>query len=102
MPTITPFLWFDTEAEDAMNFYASIFAQSKVGAVSRAAGKVVSVRFERGWLEDRFEVSWQVVPNALGGLMGGGDPARSGRVMDALLRMNELDLHQLQQAYDDA
>jgi predicted 3-demethylubiquinone-9 3-methyltransferase (glyoxalase superfamily) len=30
MPTITPFLWFDTQAEEAMNFYASIFKQSKV------------------------------------------------------------------------
>ena len=30
MPTITPFLWFDTQAEEAMNFYASIFERSKV------------------------------------------------------------------------
>jgi predicted 3-demethylubiquinone-9 3-methyltransferase (glyoxalase superfamily) len=29
MPKITPFLWFDTQAEEAMNFYASIFKRSK-------------------------------------------------------------------------
>ena len=46
MPTITPFLWFDTQAEDAMNFYASIFKRSKVLSVNRAQGKVMSVQFE--------------------------------------------------------
>jgi predicted 3-demethylubiquinone-9 3-methyltransferase (glyoxalase superfamily) len=46
MPTITPFLWFDTQAEEAMNFYASIFKRSKVTSVNRAQGKVMSVQFE--------------------------------------------------------
>ena len=46
MPTITPFLWFDTQAEDAMKFYASIFKRSKVISVNRAQGKVMSVQFE--------------------------------------------------------
>jgi predicted 3-demethylubiquinone-9 3-methyltransferase (glyoxalase superfamily) len=46
MPTITPFLWFDNQAEEAMNFYASIFKRSKVLAVNRAHGRVMSVEFE--------------------------------------------------------
>jgi predicted 3-demethylubiquinone-9 3-methyltransferase (glyoxalase superfamily) len=46
MPTVTPFLWFDTQAEDAMNFYASVFKRSKVLSVHRAQGKVMSVEFE--------------------------------------------------------
>jgi predicted 3-demethylubiquinone-9 3-methyltransferase (glyoxalase superfamily) len=46
MPTITPFLWFDTQAEEAMNFYASIFRRSKVISINRAQGKVMSVQFE--------------------------------------------------------
>ena len=46
MPTITPFLWFDTQAEEAMNLYASIFKRSKVISVNRAQGKVMSVQFE--------------------------------------------------------
>lgn len=150
MPTITPFLWFDTQAEDAMNFYASIYPRSKVLSVNRAHGKVMSVQFELegqkfmalnagplytfneavsffvgcetqgeidelwdkltadggepgrcGWLKDKFGLSWQIVPNALGRLMsGGGDPARSKRVMDALFPMNKLDLNVLQRAFD--
>ena len=46
MPTITPFLWFDTQAEEAMNFYVSIFSRSRVVQVDRAQGKVMSVEFE--------------------------------------------------------
>jgi predicted 3-demethylubiquinone-9 3-methyltransferase (glyoxalase superfamily) len=46
MLTIRPFLWFDTQAEEAMNFYASIFKRSKVISVNRADGKVMSVQFE--------------------------------------------------------
>jgi predicted 3-demethylubiquinone-9 3-methyltransferase (glyoxalase superfamily) len=46
MPTITPFLWFDTQAEEAMNFYASVFKRSKVVSVNRAQGKVMSVEFD--------------------------------------------------------
>ena len=46
MPSITPFLWFDTQAEEAMNYYASIFKHSKVLSVNRAQGKTMSVQFE--------------------------------------------------------
>ena len=46
MPKITPFLWFDTQAEEAMNFYASIFKHSKVHSVSKMQGRVMSVQFE--------------------------------------------------------
>jgi len=46
MPTITPFLWFDTQAEEAMNFYTSIFKRSKVISVNRAQGRVMTVEFE--------------------------------------------------------
>ena len=46
MPKITPFLWFDTEAEEAMRFYTSIFERSRVKSVNRAQGRVMSVQFE--------------------------------------------------------
>jgi predicted 3-demethylubiquinone-9 3-methyltransferase (glyoxalase superfamily) len=150
MPTITPFLWFDTQAEEAMNLYVSIFPQSKIVSVNRAGENVVSVVFELqgqrfmalnagpqfkfnesvsffiecesqaevdeywdkltanggepgscGWLKDKFGLSWQVVPKVLGRLIGGGgDPARSKRVMDALFQMKKLDAGRLQAAYD--
>jgi predicted 3-demethylubiquinone-9 3-methyltransferase (glyoxalase superfamily) len=149
MPTITPFLWFDTQAEEAMNFYASIFERSKVTSVSRAQGKVMSVQFELegqpfmalnagpqfkfneaisffvgcetqreidelwakltadggepsrcGWLKDKFGLSWQIVPNALGRMLGDKDAAKSTRAMNAMLQMDKLDLNRLQRAYD--
>jgi len=149
MPTITPFLWFDNQAEEAMSVYMSIFPQSKAISVNRAQGRVLSVQFELegqkfvglnggpqfsfneaisflvgcetqeeidllwarltadggapgrgGWLKDKFGLSWQIVPNALGGLLSSGDPARSKRVMQALFVMEKLDVNRLQQAFD--
>ena len=151
MLTVTPFLWFDTQAEEAMNFYASIFPRSKVLSVNRMQGRVLSVEFELegqkfmalnagpyhtfneavsffvgcetqqevddlwakltadggepgrcGWLKDKYGLSWQIIPNALGRLLNGGDPARSKRVVDVLLQSTKLDVSQLQQAYDAA
>ena len=46
MPSITPFLWFDTQAEEAMNFYVSVFPGSRVIRVSKVQGRVMSVVFE--------------------------------------------------------
>jgi predicted 3-demethylubiquinone-9 3-methyltransferase (glyoxalase superfamily) len=46
MPSITPFLWFDSHAEEAMNLYVSIFKNSKVIGIQRAQGRVMSVQFE--------------------------------------------------------
>ena len=148
MPTITPFLWFDTQAEEAMNFYASIFKRFKVVSVNRAQGKVVSVQFELegqtfmalnagpaftfneavsffvgcdtqeeiddlwtrltadggsesrcGWLKDKFGLSWQIVPRTLGRLLTDPDPAKSGRAVQAMVKMQKLDLKRLQQAF---
>jgi predicted 3-demethylubiquinone-9 3-methyltransferase (glyoxalase superfamily) len=53
MPRITPFLWYDTQAEEAANFYVSIFKNSKVGTITRCgeagpgpAGSVLTIGFE--------------------------------------------------------
>ena len=152
MLTITPFLWFATEAEEAMNYYASIFPRAKVIAVNRAGSAVISVVYELegqkfmalnggpkfkfnesvsffvgcetqqeiddlwnkltsdggapsqcGWLKDKFGLSWQIIPNSLGRLLGGGgDQARAKRVLDAMLQMKKLDVKTLKAAYDAA
>jgi predicted 3-demethylubiquinone-9 3-methyltransferase (glyoxalase superfamily) len=52
-----------------------------------------------GWLKDRFGVSWQVVPAALGEMMGDPASGNPGRVMEALLKMRKLDLATLERAY---
>ena len=148
MLTITPFLWFDTQAEEAMDYYATVFPRAKRLAVRRAGGRVMGVEFELegqkfiglnggpahkfnesisffvgcetqsqidalwgkligdggradqcGWLKDRFGLSWQIVPNVLITLLGAGDD-RAGRAMQAMLKMQKLDIAVLQAAFD--
>jgi predicted 3-demethylubiquinone-9 3-methyltransferase (glyoxalase superfamily) len=49
-----------------------------------------------GWLQDKFGLSWQIIPTALGKLMGDPDPRKSGRVMKAMLQMNKIDIKGLE------
>ena len=53
-----------------------------------------------GWLKDKYGLSWQVVPTALGKLLSDSDPEKSGRVTSAILHMRKLDIQVLQDAYD--
>jgi predicted 3-demethylubiquinone-9 3-methyltransferase (glyoxalase superfamily) len=53
-----------------------------------------------GWLTDRFGVSWQIVPAVLFRMLDDKDPARSQRVMRAMLQMKKLDIEKLKQAYE--
>lgn len=151
MQKITPFLWFNGNIEDAMNFYTSIFKNGKVLNVHRvggANGKIMTATFELegqkfmaldggphykfseaisffvncetqqevdelweqlsaggekgrcGWLKDKFGLSWQIIPKALGELMGGSDPIRSKRVMEAMMQMNKIEIEELKKAYN--
>jgi predicted 3-demethylubiquinone-9 3-methyltransferase (glyoxalase superfamily) len=52
-----------------------------------------------GWLRDKFGVSWQIVPRVLLDLQG-GEPARVGRMMQAMMKMRKLDIAGLKRAYD--
>ena len=153
MQKITPFLWFNDNAEEAMNFYLSIFKNSKVGSVSRYGdagpgpkGSVMSATFQLegqefmalnggphykftpaislyvncetqaevdelweklsaggrkdrcGWLQDKFGLSWQIIPSALPRLLGGKDPAKAQRVVQAMLQMDKIDIKRLEEA----
>lgn len=150
MQRITPFLWFNDNAEAAMNHYLAIFKNSNIVNVSRYGdagpgpkGSFMSGTFllegqefivlnggpmfqfspaislfvkcetqaeidhywERlldggrpqqcGWLQDRFGVSWQVVPVVLGGMLNDPDAAKAQRVMQAMLQMVKLDIPKL-------
>ncbi|MEQ1529266.1 MAG: VOC family protein [Methylococcales bacterium] len=152
--TITPFLWFDNQAEAAANFYVGIFKNSKVLTVNRYGdnapapkGSVMTVNFELdgqaftalnggpifkfspaisfvvhcqtqeqvddywaklsaggtegqcAWLDDKFGVSWQIVPDALIELLSDPDPIKAGRVMQAMLQMKKIDIAVLKRAY---
>jgi predicted 3-demethylubiquinone-9 3-methyltransferase (glyoxalase superfamily) len=157
MQKITPFLWFDGNAEEAANFYISIFKNSKMGKISRYGdagpgpkGSVMSVTFQIegqeffalnggpqfkftpaisffvncetqqevdelweklsaggrtdrcGWLQDKFGLSWQIIPTVLGQLLGDKDPQRAKRAMQAMLQMTKIDIEKLQQAAAEA
>jgi predicted 3-demethylubiquinone-9 3-methyltransferase (glyoxalase superfamily) len=54
-----------------------------------------------GWLKDKYGLSWQVVPTVLFELMQDKDPAKSQRVMNALLQMDKIDIQRLKQAHDE-
>jgi predicted 3-demethylubiquinone-9 3-methyltransferase (glyoxalase superfamily) len=150
---ITPFLWFDNRAEEAANFYTSIFKNSKILSVSRYGeagpgpkGSAMSVTFELqgqqfmalnggpqftfspaisffvncetqeevddlweklsaggkknrcGWLQDKFGLSWQIVPSILGKLLQDPDRDKSKRVMQAMLQMDKLNIQGLKEA----
>jgi len=150
---ITPFLWFDNGAEEAVNFYTSLFKNSKIVSITRYGdevpgmkGKVLTAVFQLegqefmaidgaapfkfteaisllvkcdtqeevdrlweklteggekgrcGWLKDRYGLSWQIVPTILGRLMNDKDPEKSKRVMQALMKMDKLDIKALKQA----
>ena len=157
MQKITPFLWFDNNAEEAMNFYVSLFKNSRVGSVSRygeggpgPAGSMMVGTFHLdgqefmalnggphyklspaysmlihcetqeeidyywdtltadggkpsrcGWLEDKFGLSWQVFPSVLGELLSKGEPARTGRIMQELMKMDKLIIADLKRAYEE-
>lgn len=53
-----------------------------------------------GWLKDKYGLSWQIVPVALGQLMSSGDQKKGGAMMQALMKMKKLDIAVLQAAYD--
>ena len=153
MKKITPFLWFNDQAEEAMNLYISLFKNSKVANISRYGkgesypeGTAFVLTFELdgqefmainagpqfpfteaislyvdcktqqevddlweklseggekgqcGWLKDRYGLSWQIVPTALGELMNDKDPEKARRVMQAMLKMQKIDINVLMQA----
>ena len=154
MPELTPFLWFDSDAEEAARFYTSVFPNSKIVQVARygdagpgTAGSVMTVVFELdgkrfiglnggpshrfteavsfvvdctsqdevdrywdalsdggeegpcGWLKDRFGLSWQIVPEQLGQMLGDPKSGNAEAAMNAMLQMKKLDIATLEKAY---
>jgi len=155
MPKISPFLWFDNQAEEAAELYTTVFPASKITEVQRNTagapgpeGAVMIVQFELdgqqftalnggpehytfnesvsfmvtcedqaevdrywdrltadggepgpcGWLKDKYGLSWQIVPKVLTELLADPDPAKAGRVMQAMRSMSKIDIKTLQDA----
>ena len=53
-----------------------------------------------GWLKDKYGLSWQIIPTALGRMLRDKDPQKAGRVMQAMLQMSKIDIAALKRAYD--
>ncbi len=155
---IRPCIVYVDRAEEAINFYVSIFPNSKVLSIQRSEadvpipkGKVLGATFQLdgheylafdggpsfsftegvslmvtcktqeeidrywsklidnggeegpcGWLKDRFGLSWQIVPEVLGEMLGDSKSGNSEAAMQAMLKMKKLDIAGLQRAYRSA
>jgi predicted 3-demethylubiquinone-9 3-methyltransferase (glyoxalase superfamily) len=149
MQKITPFLWFDGQAEEAANLYVSIFKDGEITNVTPGPGgkaswvsfKILGQEFmalnggpqfkfteatsffvlcedqtevndywnelvanggnegKCGWCKDKFGVSWQIIPKQLNQLLSDPDPAKSGAVMQAMLKMQKIIVADLRKAY---
>jgi predicted 3-demethylubiquinone-9 3-methyltransferase (glyoxalase superfamily) len=86
------------EYTHAISFLVDCVDQAEVDRMWDALSDGGSV--ERcGWLKDRYGVSWQIVPSVLPQLLGGPDPAKAQRVMQAMLQMIKLDIAGLEAAH---
>ncbi len=53
-----------------------------------------------GWLKDKYGLSWQIIPKALGEYLGNEDQEKAGRAMQAMLQMTKIDVATLKKAFD--
>ena len=153
---ITPCLWFEGNAEEAMEFYFSIFENGKILEKSYwgkggmgPEGSLLTARFEIagqeylalnggpefkfneaisliidcgsqaeideltekltanggeigpcGWVKDKFGLSWQIVPKALGEMLSDSDSEKSGRALQAMMKMKKLNIEELRRAFN--
>ncbi len=89
----------EAHAAEAISFFVNCETQEEVDELWK---KLTDGGEEGqcGWLKDKFGVSWQIVPIALGELMGDPDPEKSRRVTEAMLQMHKIDIEKLKQAYE--
>ncbi|MCW2620874.1 MAG: hypothetical protein JWL64_476 [Frankiales bacterium] len=84
---------------EAFSLFVSVETQAEVDALWDALTADGGEPGRCGWLKDRFGLSWQIVPTALGRLMSDPDPAKAGRAREALLQMTKLDIAALEAAH---
>jgi predicted 3-demethylubiquinone-9 3-methyltransferase (glyoxalase superfamily) len=86
---------------EAISFYVECADQKEVDYFWNKLS-AVSEAEQCGWCKDKFGMSWQIVPKQLGELMGSPDPAKSMRVVNAMLKMKKIIVADLQKAHDEA
>ena len=86
---------------EAVSFQISCSSQAEVDHYWERLSEGGDAQAQQcGWLKDRFGLSWQVVPDVLAKLLGDPDKVKAGRVMQALLQMQKLNIAALQAAFD--
>lgn len=151
MRKVTPFLWFDDDLEEALDFYRATFRNVAIHHISRTGeapdSPIFSAVFEIegqqlfglnggphhpftdaislfvscedqmevddlwekltmegepgrcGWLKDRFGLSWQIIPKRLGELLGDPNREKAAKVLEAMMRMDRIEVELLERAY---
>ena len=82
----------------AISFIVTCESQQEVDALWEKLSDGGAIQ-QCGWLQDRYGVSWQIVPAALGEMLGDKDAGKSERVMKAMLQMKKIDIPTLEHAY---
>jgi predicted 3-demethylubiquinone-9 3-methyltransferase (glyoxalase superfamily) len=86
---------------EAVSFHVSCETQDEVDALWSALADG-GEEGPCGWLKDRYGLSWQIIPTALGELLGDPDPERAARAMQAMLQMTKIDIQGLRRAAEAA
>jgi predicted 3-demethylubiquinone-9 3-methyltransferase (glyoxalase superfamily) len=85
---------------EAVSFFIRCETQEEVDYLWRELASDGGVESRCGWLKDRFGLSWQVIPNALTRYLGDKDRTKANRVMQAMLKMNKIEIAALDAAYN--
>jgi len=85
---------------EAISLFVSCETQAEVDELWNKFTAGGGAESQCGWLKDKYGLSWQIIPSALGRLLGDKDRAKAGRAMQAMLQMKKIDIAKLQQAYD--
>jgi predicted 3-demethylubiquinone-9 3-methyltransferase (glyoxalase superfamily) len=84
---------------EAISFFINCETQQEVDDLWERLSEGGS-KSQCGWLKDKYGLSWQVIPTALGKMLQDKDPEKAKRVMQAMLQMGKIDIKKLTQAYE--
>jgi predicted 3-demethylubiquinone-9 3-methyltransferase (glyoxalase superfamily) len=84
---------------EAISFFVEVEHQDEVDYYWRALTEDGGQEQRCGWLKDKFGVSWQVIPKALGRYLSDKDRAKAERAMQAMLKMKKIVIADLDRAY---
>jgi predicted 3-demethylubiquinone-9 3-methyltransferase (glyoxalase superfamily) len=82
---------------EAISFMVHVETQEELDSIWDKLSAVPESE-QCGWCKDKFGVSWQIIPNVLGELLGDPDSEKAGRAMQAMLKMKKLNIRELKEA----